>query len=869
MERKNRIDILRMYGGGKQDFDGKSSSALRQFEHSASMSDMLDMSCFKLIGFVPMAGAKMARSSIIRRNIFGISNILSIGGGEIDGLKTYLRQRRFGGGPIDSYNYMLKYKKETKLYTYNPKDVDAIISMMCLEKHSLRVASLTDVMYNVPINFNSNPGPSYIAMGYRTKFEAHDTAFKVCKRILNDIGVNKDIAPVLYGVAGRSKLADLSEIFEKLSEGNAVGRAVWMSDMHEAILSGKFTKVLLKAGFSERSKFFLGFNKFSSSSNDLYSRMYKYNLFIDMDYSSYDSSEKRSFLRMGFAVVKALFVLNSNELKLLEYLEHNFIFSHIVLGNGVVLRKETGNPSGSGWVSIINTILNIHFVNTMILTYKKENKIEFEHDFVCYGDDAFLAFKINMSDKDRFRVGVSILKFAIRYMLETFGVVVSEKNSKVFLQMEVKMASPKVPKRILDGSRATLAEYVAEQKRRGTYDERFWKNNDLLYVEPAAGLIGTNTHRWSYRFAESPKFLSYYFKEDGKMIRPTWEVLCRLVNPSRVVKTLDQHREMLLCALVENLGNAHTRNHIMHWLYDCTYMDKLGLTTYAKVNNEVTKKWSTAFNCYDDLYKKNRNPNADYRGWYRHQKLHFDLVNDYRSKEFLEDFKRLVVKLQKSYSYDGFDPLLFQKIRRFGAFNCYRASSSMPLMCSRDVSAYRTYLLYVKMLHGCDLYAKFPKYLKKVSTNITFERDAFKKIIAGVIYKGLSFKQLTSIPLRGGDEVSSVNSSTSIYHDNVSEGQRYIDIMKVTVSLMILEVRLFIVIRVAKFWIRTRQMLIALNAWFCRKFCKVVERDDRFEFVRSRIYAICMGCCPLPTKRISFLFVNKAQLKNALSDVWF
>jgi hypothetical protein len=47
-------------------------------------------------------------------------------------------------------------------------------------------------------------------------------------------------------------------------------------------------------------------------------------------------------------------------------------------------------------------------------------------------------------------------------------------------------------------------------------------------------------------------------KADGHMIRPTNEVITKLINPEGIVNTIDEHVTRVKMALLENWENFHT-----------------------------------------------------------------------------------------------------------------------------------------------------------------------------------------------------------------------------------------------------------------------------------------------------------------------
>lgn len=134
------------------------------------------------------------------------------------------------------------------------------------------------------------------------------------------------------------------------------------------------------------------------------------------------------------------------------------------------------------------------------------------------------------------------------------------------------MATPNAPKEVLDGSSVVLRKHWKDQERLYGRRLRFEEKWHLIYHEPEGPYVGGRTHRWTYVFWDSFKFLSYYIRTDGTMIRPTWEVESRLLNPERRLNSLDRHLDLLICSLCENVFNKHTVNHILHYFIDAQWM---------------------------------------------------------------------------------------------------------------------------------------------------------------------------------------------------------------------------------------------------------------------------------------------------------
>jgi len=108
------LEAKRLRGGGCN--LNESDQFISVFRHVNDLEKKFDVqelvtdSCFKYVGILKGFPNKFERTSFIPRNPFAVSNCLSIGGGEVDGLNSYLKYRRWGGGSNDSHLYLMKYK---------------------------------------------------------------------------------------------------------------------------------------------------------------------------------------------------------------------------------------------------------------------------------------------------------------------------------------------------------------------------------------------------------------------------------------------------------------------------------------------------------------------------------------------------------------------------------------------------------------------------------------------------------------------------------------------------------------------------------------------------------------------------------------
>jgi hypothetical protein len=148
--------------------------------------------------------------------------------------------------------------------------------------------------------------------------------------------------------------------------------------------------------------------------------------------------------------------------------------------------------------------------------------------------------------------GFKILKELKRNITSTFGVELSNQDTKLILEKYVKIVEPVFEGDTLHGTSKKIPVMLIEHEVTDTY----------------IGSSLTSSHRWNYLFSKTWKFLGYSMLPNGRMIRPTIDVLNRIYNPENQVKTWDDHIILLKMALLENYDNLHTQNRIYHYLMD-------------------------------------------------------------------------------------------------------------------------------------------------------------------------------------------------------------------------------------------------------------------------------------------------------------
>jgi hypothetical protein len=380
--------------------------------------------------------------------------------------------------------------------------------------------------------------------------------------------------------------------------------------MEESLLGQIFTKRVYRVltGNPLKSNIMIKFDK-NVQNMDLKRWVESYECFLEMDYSQFDSTVPNFLIEMAFEVIRGLFKMTEKEQNIFNYLKRNFIKSKIVLPDGSVVMKETGIPSGSSFTSLIGSIVNYIIIKTVM---KRLDLKDEDYDALVFGDDSLVGIKKEIKNKEAFK------KQVIHLISFLFGMTVKEDEIKIVHDKYVSYLEP-----------------IYSEKTTGGTSHLKPLDFKKLTREPEHGEHLTTSHRWFYGFAQTWKFLSYSMKEDGSMIRPTSEIMERLLCPETPIRTMDQHITALKMALLENLDNKHTENRIYFYLYDCYWLVK-----HRVQDSRILHRRIRIRNREED------SPGLGARMWFRRSNEYYDLWTEPCMAEFNKMFMNILISLR-------------------------------------------------------------------------------------------------------------------------------------------------------------------------------------------------------------------------------
>lgn len=347
----------------------------------------------------------------------------------------------------------------------------------------------------------------------------------------------------------RTKLVELSEGFSRVAEGKSIGRAVMMLDATEQFASSPLYNVIssISAGqvLDKRSGFRNTVVRASADWMKFFDEVKEAKVCVELDWSKFDRERPADDINFIIDIVLSCFEpKNDWEERLLHgygvCMRRALIERLIILDDGAVFSIDGMVPSGSLWTGWLDTALNILYLTAVL---RELGWPDYVARPKCAGDDNLTLFLRDYPD-DRLRLIRKYLNEWFLAGIEDEDFVITRAPFHVTTQQAV---FP--PGTMMDRGTSKIL------------DKAKWVDFEgPLRIDEAGGL----SHRWRFNFFGKPKFLSCYWLENGRPIRPAKDNLEKLLFPEGMHETVDDYIGALLSMVVDNPFNDHNVNHLKH-----------------------------------------------------------------------------------------------------------------------------------------------------------------------------------------------------------------------------------------------------------------------------------------------------------------
>ncbi|DAZ90985.1 TPA_asm: fusion protein [Acer pseudosieboldianum amalgavirus 1] len=407
-------------------------------------------------------------------------------------------------------------------------------------------------------NHDATSGPFLRAFGIKNKYGMKNMletfAWNCYERFANEGGDEKLLPHITSRVGYRTKLLPKHEAFEKMAKGKPVGRCVMMLDAIEQVFSSPLYNVLSVLSAEQRFERNGGFrNAIVRASTDwlkMWDEVRISKVIVELDWKKFDRERPSEDLCFMVSLICSCFEpKNLWEEKLLEgyriMLRRALVERCFVTDDGGVFRIDGMVPSGSLWTGWVDTALNILYLRAVLTELGIPSTTSLPK---CAGDDNLTLFYEDYPDSTLFRVR-DLLNSWFRAGIEGEDFIIHRPPFHV--TKEQACFPPGTD--LANGTSRIL-------------DQATWVSfTDNVVIDQPAG----KSHRWRYRFEGRPKFLSCYWLENGRPIRPASLNTEKLLYPEGIHKNLAQYQAAVISMVVDNPWNQHNVNHCMHRFVIC------------------------------------------------------------------------------------------------------------------------------------------------------------------------------------------------------------------------------------------------------------------------------------------------------------
>lgn len=586
-----------------------------------------------------------------QRNKYFMESMTAIGGGNLGKLKSCQDFIRCGGSTLDKIRYLAGYDSavnETKRFydgklRLSPKKLAYKISP-AKELGKLKIMSMEEIKATIKINFDANPGYILKQMGFKRKEDCLGTVMSAFNGIYeNWIHERQGIEIQIYWtMASRPKLINWEKAVEKSRHDEALGRVISLPDAIEQWVNHpiwypimeqiKEANVLCEFG---NTPIMLGINRVGYEWNLLRKHMKKnWKYIYTGDWSKYDRRVNVYLLENAVKAISYFFNMGDSETKnyvnnWIVFMREQVINGTYIIKNNIEIERIAGVPSGSLFTSLIDSVTNFNAIYEIMSSLGYD---DMEFEVGTYGDDHYVLFN---DLKDRTPREFKEEFFGMASAMFNFSGSLEDACLSNTEYMEVRYKRP-----IYNEPWPVLLKGTSKLKPiKWEYSASLFKMYDVTKGE---------THRQMYDFRNKPKFLSYYWRDDGMPLRPLIECEARILNPERKVKSLDDHIAMLWSWLFENIYNTHFVNDVYYLLMDAKYI-KREITQWGAENVSLIDECNYKHVYYStpDIFIKPGD-----RMWFRRKEnigqLNLNKVDPW-IKDFSIEFEMRYRKLQKIY----------------------------------------------------------------------------------------------------------------------------------------------------------------------------------------------------------------------------
>lgn len=246
----------------------------------------------------------------------------------------------------------------------------------------------------IPFKYSALPSGE-TGQVFKTKAESFKQAWHCGLFIWKKIHEAPHECATLCTPAGKHKTNNDKGLFEELQS-----RRLTQQDHVDYMVGKPYAYQIEKFLFKDVSgPIVIGKSTTHFGYSELLHRCITYDYGIEFDWSAFDATLSREIIVCAFAVLRSFFPEDPEIDNAFVYFCHGFVDKYMLNYDGKLYKVERGNPSGTVWTTLVNSVANALLMEDICSEYPafKGHK----YDYQVAGDDGLIFFGQTMSFENK------------------------------------------------------------------------------------------------------------------------------------------------------------------------------------------------------------------------------------------------------------------------------------------------------------------------------------------------------------------------------------------------------------------------------------------------------------------------------------
>jgi hypothetical protein len=242
------------------------------------------------------------------------------------------------------------------------EDVFSVLDVLDTRCPRIEFAPSADDLESMTINGDAHPGIRSKGMfGYRNKREAAGFSVDVARSRIEECGRKPRGYADLWVPGGRDRK-------QRLDEGSVMrSRSVWIDECYASLMARLYMRPIMSAISGDREHaIYIGYTGVRQGYKRL-ERDFSNGVVLEGDWKRFDQNVREQQVIAAFGWMRACYPAGRRLDNIFVSLCANFLYRNLVTPGGHVYFSQGGVPSGSGWTSLVDSVINYLTLSGAIL----------------------------------------------------------------------------------------------------------------------------------------------------------------------------------------------------------------------------------------------------------------------------------------------------------------------------------------------------------------------------------------------------------------------------------------------------------------------------------------------------------------------